>query len=1045
MKPSSPLNRPIAWLVAAILLGCGGLWWLCRYDSGIPFLPAAGPAEWIVYPKPPDTSPHGAMPFWAVFRRSFTLTAAPATAKLSVRAFKQGMVRINGQPVDSLALGEAHWKRRHTIEVAKFLKAGVNDVSVTVSNSLGPPALWLSLRCDTQALLSDPEWQVSLVGAAEQKAVLAAEPPAIRPGNQLFGRELLIDSLRRTWPELLLILLISVVVIRGSNRFLPLKSAALPDRTPSAEGVDRLAIAPLAVLGVIILSWIVLFSNNLPQIAPLFGFDRDGHQEYIQYVLKKHALPLADEGWQMYQPPLFYVLSALVIAPFGWSASADSAVLALRAVSALTGIVHLVLIFLCLRLVFPNQPRRQIIGLLVAGFLPANLCLSHHITNESLAALFVTAALYFLLRLLRAETSSLRLAVAVGACLGLALLTKFSALLALPVILGALVWKPVQSRQVVQSLKSKVQRREAASGGEERRPKPEVRSGGTGEGRHWMAQIGVILGVCAVVCGWHYARVWQRFGNPVIGNWDPRLSFAWWQDPGCHTGRWYGRFGEVLICPLFSSLTGFADGVYSTLWGDGLCSGSAVMSFRPQWNYDLMNAGYLLSILGTALLVAGAIVLWVRLIRQPAVEWFLILGLLIVFVAGIGLMTLRVASYAQVKAFYALPVLFPLCAVAAVGWDFMVKKSALLRSLFGVGLLAWAVTVYSAYWIRSGNPVTHTVRGVNLADDGRHAEAAENFSRALQLDPNSLPARVGLAEAWRRLGHRGEARQQAALALQQHPDEAEAHIETAVMLGLDRHYAEAVQHLLKALNKEPDHPTAYQQLAVCLAAMGQHQLVIEACAQGLRVDPFNPTLHHSLAIAAAETGDLTNAVTHLRLALALKPMLPEARGVLALALASLGQQVEATAQYEQAIREKPDDAKLHYLYAVTLATQGDARQAVNHYHQALTLKPDLVEALNNLAWILASHPSDALRNGTEAVRLAERACELSERREPVLLGTLAAAYAEAGRFSDAVKTAEKARDLATAAGLKDVAAKNSELLELYRAGKPCRAAGVGSP
>jgi Flp pilus assembly protein TadD len=90
------------------------------------------------------------------------------------------------------------------------------------------------------------------------------------------------------------------------------------------------------------------------------------------------------------------------------------------------------------------------------------------------------------------------------------------------------------------------------------------------------------------------------------------------------------------------------------------------------------------------------------------------------------------------------------------------------------------------------------------------------------LDPNSLPARVGLAEAWRHLGRRDEARQQAALALQQHPEEEEAHIETAVMLGLDRHYAEAVQHLLKALAKEPDHPTAYQQLAVCLAAMGQH-------------------------------------------------------------------------------------------------------------------------------------------------------------------------------------------------------------------------------
>jgi tetratricopeptide (TPR) repeat protein len=1039
MKPSSPLNRPITWLlVAIILLGSGWLWWLCRYDCSIPFLPDAGSAEWIVYPRPPDATPHGAIPFWAVFRRSFTLTAAPATAKLSVRTFKQGMVRINGQLVDSLVLREADWKRRHTSEVATFLKPGENEISLTVSNSLGPPALWLSLKWETQSLLSDPDWQVSLVGAAWQRAVLASEPPAIRPGNRLFGRELMISSVRRTWPGLLLILLISTVAFGGCNRFLKPQSASLPNSSASVGGANRLAIAPLVVLVVISLSWIVLFCNNLPQIAALFGFDRDGHQQYIDYVLSKKALPLANEGWQMYQPPLFYVLSALVIGPFGWSASADSAVLALRAVSALTGIVHLALVFLCLRLVFPNQPRRQIIGLLVAGYLPANVCISHHVTNENLAALFVTAALYFSLRLLRAETSSLGLAGAVGACLGLALLTKFSAILALPVILGALVWKEVQS------LKSKVQSpgttdvRQAAGAEVESLKRRRIR-----ERRSSVGRIGVVLGVCALVCGWHYARVWQQFGNPLIGNWDPRLRFAWWQDPGCHTGAWYGRFGEVLICPLFSSLTGFADGVYATLWGDGLCSGSAMTDCRPQWNYDLMNAGYLLSILGTALLIAGAIVVLVRFLRHPTAEWFLILGLVIAFAAGIGLMTLRVASYAQVKAFYALPVLFPLCAVAAVGWDFMARKSALLRGLFGVGLLAWAITVYSAFWIRSDAVFTYTSRGVGLADDKRYAEAAENFSRALRLDADSLVARVGLAEAWRRMGRIDEGRQQADLALQQHPDEAEAHIETGVMLGLEHHYAEAVQHLAKAVTAAPDHPTAYQQLAVCLAQMGQHKLVIEACEQGLRVDPFNATLHHTLAIAEAETGDMTNAAVHLGLALALKPKWPEARGLLALALASLGQETEAAAQYEQATREKPDDARLHYLYAVNLAIQGDAVQAVNHYHQALTLKPDMVEALNNLAWILAASPSDALRNGAEAVRLAERACELSQRREPVLLGTLAAAYAEAGRFDEAVTTAEKARDLASAGGLKDVAAKNAELLELYRAGRPYREADAG--
>src|SRR5262249_55626125 len=122
----------------------------------------------------------------------------------------------------------------------------------------------------------------------------------------------------------------------------------------------------------------ILFVNNLPQIAPLLGFDRDGHLEYIEYLLQKKSLPLANEGWQMYQPPLFYVLSALMIAPFDSSVSSDSAVLTLRAFCAVIGIVHVVLIFLCLRLLLPKQTRHQIIGLLMAAFLPASLCLSHN-------------------------------------------------------------------------------------------------------------------------------------------------------------------------------------------------------------------------------------------------------------------------------------------------------------------------------------------------------------------------------------------------------------------------------------------------------------------------------------------------------------------------------------------------------------------------------------------------------------------------------------------------------------------------------------------
>ena len=95
----------------------------------------------------------------------------------------------------------------------------------------------------------------------------------------------------------------------------------------------------------------------------------------------------------------------------------------------------------------------------------------------------------------------------------------------------------------------------------------------------------------------------------------------------------------------------------------------------------------------------------------------------------------------------------------------------------------------------------------------------------------------------------------------------------------------------------------------------------------------------------------------------------------------------------------------------------------------MRLAPDSPIVLNNLAWILAANPDSRLRNGPEAVTLAERACQLTEFRQPMFIGTLAAAYAEAGRFEDAVKAAEQARDLAVAAGQNELAERNRQLLD----------------
>ena len=127
---------------------------------------------------------------------------------------------------------------------------------------------------------------------------------------------------------------------------------------------------------------------------------------------------------------------------------------------------------------------------------------------------------------------------------------------------------------------------------------------------------------------------------------------------------------------------------------------------------------------------------------------------------------------------------------------------------------------------------------------------------------------------------------------------------------------------------------------------------------------------------------------------------------------------------------------------MALGQMGRPREAVAQYREALRLNPNLAGVLNNLAWVLAANPDDGLRNGAEAVRLAERACELTHYGAPFFIGTLAAAYAEAGRFPEAVATAKEAEQLAAAAGLKDLAERNRQRLELYRANQPYHEAAM---
>src|SRR5207237_4705159 len=130
-----------------------------------------------------------------------------------------------------------------------------------------------------------------------------------------------------------------------------------------------------------------------------------------------------------------------------------------------------------------------------------------------------------------------------------------------------------------------------------------------------------------------------------------------------------------------------------------------------------------------------------------------------------------------------------------------------------------------------------------------------------------------------------------------------------------------------------------------------------------------------------------------------------------------------------------NDANFSFQFGLAQAHVGRTREALSAYAHALLLQPDFSQALDQLAWILSTDPHPEFRNGTQAVPLAERACELTERKDAEKLKTLAAAYAEAGRFSDAVATAQKAQQLAEAGGKPQLARDCEALMEAFKEGK----------
>jgi tetratricopeptide (TPR) repeat protein len=175
---------------------------------------------------------------------------------------------------------------------------------------------------------------------------------------------------------------------------------------------------------------------------------------------------------------------------------------------------------------------------------------------------------------------------------------------------------------------------------------------------------------------------------------------------------------------------------------------------------------------------------------------------------------------------------------------------------------------------------------------------------------------------------------------------------------------------------------------------------------------FLARAENDLGCALLEQGRVPGAISNFESALVLQPAYPQAYYNMGRAFMTNRQPDVAVDCFQRALALDSGAAEIHYKLANALVQLGRPAEAMAEYSKTLQLRPALDEAANNLAWLLATCSDRSLRDGAKAVTLARQASEHGHDQNPLILGTLAAAYAETGQLSEAVATAQRARQLA---------------------------------
>ncbi len=389
--------------------------------------------------------------------------------------------------------------------------------------------------------------------------------------------------------------------------------------------------------------------------------------------------------------------------------------------------------------------------------------------------------------------------------------------------------------------------------------------------------------------------------------------------------------------------------------------------------------------IGAGLLLMMTTVFVFRMRRSKpylAVGWFWYLGTL---VPVIGLV--QVGSQALADRYTYVP-LIGIFIMVTWGISDWISK----RHYKKIGLFVAAATILSLLMITSMLQVKYWTNSVTL------------FEHAVNVTGDNGTAQLNLGEALAEQGNMDKAVEHYKAALKVNPDLAGANFNIGVYFRKEGKIDEAIDHFSKVLNVKSDRAAAQYELGETLKKKGDLSRAAKCYLEAIKIRPGYAKAYNNLGVIFAAQNKVEAAIVFL----------------------------------SKAIQISPRYAGAHYNLGKIFFNRNDPEKAIFHYQKALQCDPNMVQALYQLSWIRSTSDNENYRNGREAVSLAARLCKITQYRQPLALDALAAAYAEIGKFDEAVLTAEKAHKMALVQGPGSLVQGLEQRLKLYRNKMPYR-------